>query len=737
MKKRLVSICIIVLVLVLALFVLSACNASSTEYDTELVSNGGFENYTKNSDGKITFDGWQVGGSWTNSSYERRPLSSSESDDAELAEQLGDSYLGITNSKGGAVYIYQSVKVDRKAVYKVSVDIRLQSSITAGKGAFVTFSENADYVFVEQVKADGWKTLTFYVKPINTDYLTIALSLGKEGETSVGTAYYDNVSMMKVDPSAVPEGATVTEFKMSQIARYNQDIGGILFVTFMTLFGVALIVTVFVLVRKTYARSDAFINFDGTAGGTSLIPAGGKSAKGKANKATAVAAPAVWYKNGWFVAGVLVLATFVVRLIFLLTMYGFGGEMTTLVNIAREAAQNGVGDIYANYGTALATMSPGTIYILAIIGAMGQNLTSVGVSVLIRLVGVLADMAVVAMIYFYGRKYASDRIAVLFAALYALLPITFVMSGIAGTFESLLVALMVAAILCLVEKRYIFVYLFMTLAAVLDLRALALAPLAVTYMGYMYYRDDASLKKFGKNRAIIVFGLIGSFVLAYLLTLPVAINHLGENAFYGFKMMINQYANNQIFVDNAFGFYGMVALNQKGFSSAASILNLLFILVLAIYVCSLYFKKRNRQELILLASYMLAMVAVFTLKVTYTYLFLSIALGVIYTMVSGEKRMYGIVGGYGILSFLCVGLLMKNSGYVSAISEGFFVNFETTGADFIIFSIFAVLLTLYYSYVVYNITNTGKVVDIKPLSRPFKEELKEGFQNFVNVFKKD
>ena len=43
---------------------------------------------------------------------------------------------------------------------------------------------------------------------------------------------------------------------------------------------------VFVLVRKTYARSDAFINFDGTAGGTSLIPAGGKSAKGKANKAT-------------------------------------------------------------------------------------------------------------------------------------------------------------------------------------------------------------------------------------------------------------------------------------------------------------------------------------------------------------------------------------------------------------------------------------------------------------------
>ena len=42
MKKKLVSICVIVLVLVLALFALSACNDGRTAVDTELVSNGGF-----------------------------------------------------------------------------------------------------------------------------------------------------------------------------------------------------------------------------------------------------------------------------------------------------------------------------------------------------------------------------------------------------------------------------------------------------------------------------------------------------------------------------------------------------------------------------------------------------------------------------------------------------------------------------------------------------------------------
>ena len=435
------------------------------------------------------------------------------------------------------------------------------------------------------------------------------------------------------------------------------------------------------------------------------------------------------------------LGTFLVRLIFLLTMYGFGGEMDATVELARWLASHGVGDVYANTSNFanidVTVMAPGAMYILAIIGAMGQNLTADGVSVLIRMVGVLADMAVVAMIYFYGRKYAGDKVSVIAAALYAVLPVALVMSGMSNTFVSLLLALMVAAVLLLVEKKYLAMYAVMALATVLDIRALALAPIAVTYMGYMYYRDDDSLKKFGKNRAVMVFGLIGAFVAVYLLTLPVAVGHLDENAFYGMRMIANQMINNQIFVDNAFGFYGMATLNGQGFNNTASILNLVFILVLVVYICSLYFKKRNRHEVLLLASYTLAMVSVFTLKVTYTYLFMTIALGLLYAIISGDKRVFGVMGGYAILSFLCVGLIVKNSGFASIVSDGMIVDFERTGADFIVFSVFTVILTLYYSYVVYNITNTGKIVDIKPMSKSFGAALKDGFRSVADVFKKD
>ena len=730
----------IVLVLVLALFVLSACNDGRTAVDTELISNGDFSSYTSGDNG-FTIDGWTLGGEWdedVDSPYGRQPVSS----DSDLYEDHGSYYIYLdTDGESGWVYLSQEVAVDRGAVYRVSVDVRVPS-LTGGKddtfrGVYVTFLENPDYFFREQkTTTDGWMTLTFYVKPLNTDYLTLALSLGAEDEQCEGRAYFDNVSMMRVDPSAVPEGTTVYDFRMSQIARYNRDLSGTLFVTFLTIFSAAAVVCAYVLIKKAYAKTDVFVNFDGTDASAPSYAAD----KGK-GKTHAKAVSGKWWTNCFFVAGMLMLCTFVLRLIFLLTMYGFGGEMDATVELARWLASHGVGDAYANASNFanidVTVMAPGAMYILAIIGAMGQNLTADGVSVLIRMVGVLADMAVVAMIYFYGRKYAGDKVSVIAAALYAVLPVALVMSGMSNTFVSLLLALMVAAVLLLVEKKYLAMYAVMALATVLDIRALALAPIAVTYMGYMYYRDDDSLKKFGKNRAVMVFGLIGAFVAVYLLTLPVAVGHLGENAFYGMRMIANQMINNQIFVDNAFGFYGMATLNGQGFNNTASILNLVFILVLVVYICSLYFKKRNRHEVLLLASYTLAMVSVFTLKVTYTYLFMTIALGLLYAIISGDKRVFGVMGGYAILSFLCVGLLVKNSGFASIVSDGMIVDFERTGADFIVFSVFTVILTLYYSYVVYNITNTGKIVDIKPMSKSFGAALKDGFRSVADVFKKD
>ena len=507
MKKRFVSIGVIVLVLVLALFALSACNDGRTAFDTELSVNGDFSGYESTEDG-VLLDGWTIGGVWDediDSPYRRQSVAS----DSDLYEKHGNGYVILTTGgEDGWVYLSQGIEVDRKAVYHVSVDVRVTSLSgvsDSDHGVYITFLENPDYFFETQGSAtDGWVTLEFYVRPLNTDYLTLALSVGSEDEPVTGEAYFDNISVMRVDPSAVPEGDTVYDFRMSQIARYNRDLSGTLFVVFLTLATAAIAVCAYVLIKKAYAKTDVFVNFDGTSFDA---PAPSYAAgKGK-GKARARAVNGKWWTNCFFIAGMLMLGTFLVRLIFLLSMYGFGGEMNATVELARWLAANGVNSVYANASNFanidVSVMAPGTMYILAIMGAMGQNLTTDGISVLIRMVGVLADMALVAMIYFYGRKYAGDKLAVIVAAAYAVLPVALVMSGMSNTFTSLLLALMVAAVLLLVEKKYIPMYIVMVLATVLDIRALALAPIAVTYLGYMYYKDADSLALLARVYALL------------------------------------------------------------------------------------------------------------------------------------------------------------------------------------------------------------------------------------------
>ena len=712
MKKRLFVIFASVLVVVLALFAFTACNTDEIPYDEELVVNGDFVDYTSTGSSTITIDGWKVSESWDTAKSQYQIANRSDN---------GGSYLRIQNSTAGFAYLYQEIKVDRNATYKVTVDLKLDGSVKKGikdeyYGAYVTFLENPSYRFVERKtvynneETANWETLTFYVNPTNTDYLTICLALGGENAFASGTALFDNVSVVKVE--SAPEGVTVTNFKKSDIARYNVNVSGILFVVLLSLFTVAVLGGAYVLVRRLYSKSNAFLNFNNDGNASAMK-------KVVTNPAT--------------VATLLAIGTALVNLIFLLSMYGFGSELNKVAQLAFNLGKAGaVGTAYADY-SALSTTAPGVVYILAIIGAMGQNMTSLGdIGMLIRSVNALATVATVVMIYLYGRKYVGDRQSTIYAAMYALLPITLLMGGLDNTFTALLVALLVGAMILLVEKKYLLTYLVFALAIVLDVRAMALAPLALTYMGYRYYKDDADLKKFTANRAMIVFGLVGAFVLVYLLTLPVAINYIaGETSkpFYGFTLIANQIMNNKLMIDNALGLYGLATMNEKGINTTAAALNLVFLLVLVIYVATLYFKNRNKQEVLMLASFTFAVIGVFTLKVDYTYLFLALALGFIYTMISGEKRMFGILGGYALLMFLNLGQLMSNSGFVASTAHfndmfrgsatAYFVNFETTSPEFIIFSILAVLVTLYYAYVSYSISNDGKRVDIPAMPKPF------------------
>lgn len=694
MKRKTIFISALVLVFVLALFAFTACNNAESEEGVNLVTNGDFSTFTSEN----KFEGWTTSSSSV--SFARVQRSDSES---------GDNVLKIENKSAGYSYLKQSVKVEVNKIYKVTVDMKIDAELSNKQGAYVSFLENVEYKFVtHSQKTNGFVTSTFYVKPKNTDYLTIALCIGSR-------------------VSEVPEGFELINFKKAKTVNTGADVNGICFTVLMSLFGVALLCCAYVLIRRLYARKDAFADF-------------GKSAVFE-KKSTTFATK--WYQSDAFIVSMILLGAAAIRLVILLTMYGMGSEMTNTLSIARKylGVNNGVFNFAEKMASANTTVtySPGVIYILSVLGFVGQNLDDASLSILLRLINVIADLAVIAMIYFYGKKQVGNKLATVYSAVYAMLPFALMVSGHSATFESLLIALIVGALILMINKKYISTYFVMTLAAVLDLRAMAIAPIVVAYFVYMYIKDNDDKKKFTSNRAKIVFGLPACFVLAYALTIPCAIHQIAAgDAFYGFKLMMGQMTNVNYFVKNAFNLYGMVGMNGKSSQQSVNILNLIFLLVLEAYVISLYFKNRNKQELLLLASFTFAVIAVFTIKVTYTYLFLAIALAFIFTMVSGDKRMYFVTSGMSFLGFLNYAQLMNQSGFVkSGVISSAITNFETTGAFYITFCVFTVLLIGYYAYVSYSITNNTKIVDIKAMPETVGATLKNFFKGLSAKLKKD
>jgi len=725
MKKKIIMICAAVLALVLALFALTACNSANTDEGVNLLAktNGDFNTLETLDSKKGT---WKFANWFTNSS-------STKFDKGTVSDEASDYHLTLINENSSYSYLKQTVAVDRNCVYEVKVDIRIDANIRGKDGAYVAFLENTGYKFLAHSNVtSGFVTSTCYVKPKNTDYLTVALCLGSEEEGATGRVMFDNLSITRVDPNSVPDGYDVIEFKKAKAVATSSTASGIAFVVVLTVLGVVLLVAVYLLVRRLYSRKDVFVNFDGA-----VKPYAGSKKKGK-NAPVKVASK--WYLNPFFIAACLALGAFIIRLILLLTTTGFGSDTGTLVNLARKIAPNGETTVMGFFEKQpTSTMAPGALYILSLLGGMGVKLSDASLSILIRFVNVLADMAIVVMIYFYGRKYVGDKLSTVYAALYAVLPFAFLMSGINSSFECLLLALLMGAVILMVEKKYLATYAVMTLATVLDMRAMAIAPIVVAYFAYRYYKDDSSLKKFTANRLMIILGLVGSFVLGYILTLPIGIHQIqAGDAFFNFKMLVQQISGNTRFVNNAFNIYGMVGMNGKTIAqNGINILNLIFLLVLEAYVISLYFKNRNKHELILLISFTFAIISVFTLKVDYTYLLLAIAFGIVYTMISGDKRMYGIIAGYSALGFLDAAQLLNQSKLIASNTLNVnIVNYESLSPFYIFFCVITVLLSCYYVYVTYSITNNSKIVDIKAMPSPVIVTFKNAMKNLASKFKK-
>ncbi|MDR2634813.1 MAG: hypothetical protein LBC13_02395, partial [Clostridiales bacterium] len=487
------SVILIILISCAAIFVFTACNDPNPVYDEELVVNGDFENY--DSEG-LSFEAWKFG-SESNASYEKKMLefavngSGTALIDGEPNAAYGRQGLELKINSGArsAAWAYQTVPVVSGAVYKVQVSYRQTAQATAG----ISFLENVKAYVSDWNVHEKWTDVTLFVKPMRTDNLTIALRVDSPADMSAATVKYDNVSIKRIEKFPVGYSSSdVVEIRKTNPVVENTNIGGILFVTLFTLFGFGVLICSYVIIRRAYSKRN---------------PLGDVSARGFKGAV----------QSATFLTAFLLSLSFVVRIIFAATMQGFGAETNGILAVASELIEKGTAAFYVNNPNSLA--SPGALYILGIIGGFGKLFgiqdNTAAYSLLLKIPAIVADMAAVTAIFFFGKKYVGNKVAFIYALIYALLPAAFVLSGVRGSFDSILAALLLITFILLIEKKHIASFVTLGLALLLSLNAMAVVPLILTYYIYQCYkakRDNDGKDEFVKKLALTIVGFVSIFL---------------------------------------------------------------------------------------------------------------------------------------------------------------------------------------------------------------------------------
>ena len=184
MKKTICTI-LAVIMIVGCFFAFTACNDDA--YGKELIENGSFDNGSS---------GWYIAKAIDNS---KDGTTIKKIDDADNA------YLVLNNGStvGNYVRLYQRVAVRKNGIYKVTARIRNDSlkigSDDTYQGGGIEITENGARIIASGIEvSENWTTYTAYVKPTNTKEITVAMTLGANGEKTIGQACFDDVSVQRV-----------------------------------------------------------------------------------------------------------------------------------------------------------------------------------------------------------------------------------------------------------------------------------------------------------------------------------------------------------------------------------------------------------------------------------------------------------------------------------------------------------------------------------------------------------
>lgn len=428
----------------------------------------------------------------------------------------------------------------------------------------------------------------------------------------------------------------------------------------------------------------------------------------------------------------------VIRLVFALCIRGYRDDYRLFTDMFDSLKTSGLGEYYA--GNASEVLYPVVYFVYLIFGglanATGLGDFALGTQFAVKLPLIIADLLAAFAVYKLASRYFNCRIALTLCAFVCVCPVFFLGSAVWCTPMVFTACFFAFACYFIARKNYAAAIAFATAAAFSGKEGIYIFPIMLVFCVFHFVRAIVEIRRSAKDKAsgksvgtqdkdavrtaiVIPLAFVGSFFVAYALGLFMIFDHSFDPFKYIYEFTLAPLVDWKYFTYNGLSVYAI--FNQNGGAPAARFPSWVFVgvflvIILAV-VCVVYFTKRNRATLVMLAAYSL-----FTLQVYYPG---STAIGMQSTLIVvlaayalvRDKRLLSVLFVTGLAYAVNATAVLANAGYIGNLADYYFSGADYTGSTLLSGGLGAITITcaavtllahLYFTVIAVSVGMTGQ-----------------------------
>lgn len=647
MKKRLVALCILVMVLF--------------AYVPALAESG--ENLVYNGDFSVASEDQSLPAGWYYEAWIPEASYSYLEEDGR-----GAGYVVIESFEPNDARVSQLITVEPDTCYRITCEI-LADGIEGNAGAAISVTDT--YASSEPLYlTDGFMPVELVGRtgPEQTE-LVLSLRVGGYGALSSGLAMFRNVSM-QIEPDPPADVASFEKLDPSDYAGSDSESAPSLFLIWLT---TAFVACMFALLYTKTIRVPSMAGFAEDRQGQQIF--------------------------------LVLLVAFLFRTVLSVLFVGHSTDISCFLGWANNMVEYGPGGFY--FSGMFADYPPGYMYVLWLLGGIGKLLQlpwgSAAMILLIKLPSIAADLILAYLVYRIAKRCnVSNNRALLLMAIVALHPVFAFVSGGWGQIDSLLTLCMLGVLWLFMTGRGIAAGALFGVAILMKPQALMFGPLLAA--AYFLEYNKVNWKK---QLLHTVLAVIAAVAVILLLALPfgdgqgfawLKEKYLGTATSY-------PYASIEAF--NLFALFGgnWKPIGEELFLFSYEVwgyIGIVLSVAAAIWLFAAGRKKGQKGILLFAAAFLICALFTIGLYMHERYIFPAMLLLLLSGLYYNDRRLYLVFLGFSVtilLNVLCAFVIvdhqyLRQGGYETLIRVGSFLT---------------VLVFAYLCYTAYDIVVKGNI----------------------------